>query len=723
MATIGCANEASPSSASVAPTIEVTCPEGSSVEGRACSPRFDVCDERSVARLGGGCIAVGIADDACGDGFIATGDGACRPVLPKSTCAAEQLAIPGDASCRPIASCGSQPFAEVTGPAVYVDAAATGGDGSRARPFATIGAALAVADTTVLVAPGTYEENLRIERATKIVGRCATDVVLRGTIEALAPITLVGISITGSGHAVAATSTDVELDSVAIHDVAGNGVRALGDGAIRIRNTHIDRAVDAAVFARGARVTLERSVLSRTGGAGHGVDIVGLEAPYGAASLTVDRSVIEAMPHEGVLATSATTTLTDSVVRAVGGPGVVAMYLRPPLSFTSRRMVIERATTYGMYLGGCASTIEASTIRRTYGVGLRTATWGELPGVTAIRNSTFEDNASETLRLEDSVVRLERSIVRRTEAISDRGRGIALMRGGLPDVISQPALDVVESLVADSGSTGITSIRGTLRVTGSRIRRSSGFGATVFASSAWFDRSLIEETAPDSAGAFGVGINVNWDGVRPTELTVTDSAIETSSYAGIGAFGGVVTVLRSRINDIVPQPSDGDGGVCISVAPTWPRTLRPGALFVGRSVLSRCAKAGVLSLGSTTAIEDSVIRDIRALRDGRFGDGVVAAADVMRSRFARSELSLRHSLLSHNARAGLAVFGSTASVGDAQFECDPIAIDVEPLSAEAARLSDLGGNVCGCADATIACSAQSQSLAPLPPPKVGEIPK
>jgi hypothetical protein len=71
--------------------------------------------------------------------------------------------------------------------------------------------------------------------------------------------------------------------------------------------------------------------------------------------------------------------------------------------------------------------------------------------------------------------------------------------------------------------------------------------------------------------------------------------------------------------------------------------------------------------------------------------------------------------IERGVRAGLAVFGGGASIASTAFECNLIALDSELAGPVQSHLDDAGGNVCGCAGASIACTVQSSSLAPPAP--------
>lgn len=107
--------------------LTTTCSPRHDAVGPACVPRFDACAGDALPKLGGGCEAVG---------------------------------DPGGLTVKePVEACGAAPS-----DAVFVDGSYSGAsDGTSARPYPTIAAALAVASTTVWIASGVYREDLVLD--------------------------------------------------------------------------------------------------------------------------------------------------------------------------------------------------------------------------------------------------------------------------------------------------------------------------------------------------------------------------------------------------------------------------------------------------------------------------------------------------------------------------------------------------------------------------------
>jgi hypothetical protein len=132
-------------------------------------------------------------------------------------------------------------------------------------------------------------------------------------------------------------------------------------------------------------------------------------------------------------------------------------------------------------------------------------------------------------------------------------------------------------------------------------------------------------------------------------------------------------------------------------------------------------------------IKDSHIDDTRALPDGALGDAIVIDLSrhvVVRGSEPPGLLGLEaQMLLSNSARVGLTNFGSYVELGNTQFECNVIDLDLEaepanfygpgiPPEDTPGTFINLQGNVCGCAGDVSACRAQSTQIVPPAPPPV-----
>jgi hypothetical protein len=97
------------------------------------------------------------------------------------------MEVIGKSTCQPVGDCGSGTWGKIAGTynTLFVDGSHSGGspDGSRNRPYTTIGAALARVGKNghVALAAGTYNEELSIStEGLTLEGRCAAMVTIKG---------------------------------------------------------------------------------------------------------------------------------------------------------------------------------------------------------------------------------------------------------------------------------------------------------------------------------------------------------------------------------------------------------------------------------------------------------------------------------------------------------------------------------------------------------------
>jgi hypothetical protein len=145
--------------------------------------------------LAAGCSESGKDPDA---GTGTTADANLKPPGCASPCAEGQVCSGGTCVAPgPSRACGSARYGDglPTGDVLFVDGAASGqGDGTKAKPYATIGAALAAAASaapdagapspvTIAVADGTYDESLALTHSVTLRCRCAEKVRITGPVE------------------------------------------------------------------------------------------------------------------------------------------------------------------------------------------------------------------------------------------------------------------------------------------------------------------------------------------------------------------------------------------------------------------------------------------------------------------------------------------------------------------------------------------------------------
>lgn len=542
-----------------------TCPAGLVALGDACVPRADDCGALAAPALAGGCVSVGVPEGACAEGFTSDGQAACDAVLPTEACPKGTMAIPGEKVCRAVAPCGDAPFPEVGDDALFVDAAVTAtGDGTRARPFATIGEAILKArdGSTVAIAAGTYEEDLTVRHAMRLIGRCPEKVVLKPkaatfTVRVLGSATLRGLSFTGSSTtgrastALGVNAPDVVLEDVWIHDNVEGGVWVLGDGpatSVTLKNALVEDNTEYGVRVLGARATIERSVVrgSKSTADSSGAGVIGLpsETPTAHGSeLAVTRSVVSGNKGAAVWAIGSRVTVSASALRETD-PGRQNPTVSSGLTVSRDDdlgldadadvidTVIERCRGNGMVTIGGRIRAERVVIRditevrgTSGGDGVFVTDAGEVSLVqSVVRRATLDGIATV-----GGSIRLDRSLVDATRRGSASLGGFGVRVTGQPDAGPMPTAVLRSSIVASSES----------------------FGVYAFGAKLDLQDVAIRGVTADAVGHYGDGLTIMTSKVGGETWRASLSArglwISDVARAGLSIFGADATLEKARI--------------------------------------------------------------------------------------------------------------------------------------------------------------------------------
>jgi len=578
IALLGCAREGSDAS-------PPPCAEGS------CPTRFDACGEVEIAIAGGGCLAVGVPSSGCAEGFRSE-RGGCAPILPATPCAAHEMAIPGEASCRAIAPCPDGTFGAIPDDAgtIHVDQSATAvtPDGSRARPYTTLQAAIdALSSTrsTIAIAAGSYAENLIVRRPARIVGRCPALVEIKGastTDPALtigSNVVLESLAVTGSSIGIAAADTKgVVIDRVWVHDTAYIGIAALQRTRttdVVVRDSLIEGAHESGVASTGALLTLERSVVRDTTSArptvpaGFGVSALFSSTSKTAADVKILRSVVERSTLVSVSVIGSRLSLDGSIVRDTrtrsdGAGGGVALKATPgsgpPPEIHIAGSVLERSRDFGVELLDCAATIERSVIRDVVPEDTAAATGAGLGirgGELTMLDSLVEDVRGAGLLIA-APARIEGTIVRRVSPFATAGTGelgVGLVISPASDTAPGPEVSLARVLVAETSTAGVLAFGAGLTVSASRIRDTRPTSNRLFG-----DGLVLIAVANDAGEAI------------PARAAVDSTEILRSARAGVATFASSVSLASSRVAcasfdfAIVPTFVDSEGRTLASDA-------------------------------------------------------------------------------------------------------------------------------------------------------------
>ncbi len=155
---------------------------GCGSEETPAPPVVPACEPPGFVVPSGICVVPGVPADGCGVGFAHDNLGGCVAVLPSEPCPSGMIALPGDETCREVSPCGQGTWGDipVDGASEYVDGsyAAADSDGSAERPWPTISQAVdaAAAGALVAVAPGSYGEDLELNKPIILWGKCPAEV-------------------------------------------------------------------------------------------------------------------------------------------------------------------------------------------------------------------------------------------------------------------------------------------------------------------------------------------------------------------------------------------------------------------------------------------------------------------------------------------------------------------------------------------------------------------
>jgi hypothetical protein len=241
------------------------------------------------------------------------------------------------------------------------------------------------------------------------------------------------------------------------------------------------------------------------------------------------------------------------------------------------------------------------------------------------------------------------------------------------------------------------------------VERSHSQGLITVGSHVTVENSVVRDTQPQAATQrFGRGISMEPDPTSflPSSLTVRSSLCERNHEHGVIATFGDLVVERTWIRDTYPRPLDllGGRGIEVHDDPMGVATLAATAVLVERSV-----GTGVF-LASSSMLDGVVVRHTAAEPPtGLFGDGIDVIF-IPAVAGAPPHVFMGASRIEANTRAGLAVYDATAEVGASALQCNAFDLDADPTA-----LTDLGGNTCGCGDATEPCRVATSDLAPPSP--------
>ncbi len=709
------------------------------------------CAESEVTQADGTCQPAGVPAAACTDGFTPDGQGGCDVVMPTAdcpdgtmavpgdtacravgvveppTCPPGQLALPGESLCHELGDCGSAPWgsAPIDATTQFVDGASTGAsDGSAARPWKTIGAAIAAADaastptSSIAIAAGSYAENVTLSvKPTKLFGRCPRLVEIVGSGGAPA-IRITGSAARGSevhrlavrgdgvGVSIEADTDATSLDGVWVHDAAGFGV--LAQSAVTITSALVEATTDAGIYALSGAAhvggTLVRGIVRGSDPNVSGEGIVAREA----GALDLSGVVVEHALGAGVRSTNSTTTIAGALVRdtapyATGNAGYgIEQFVSDGQAgtLTVTGSTVARSTTAGIAVGGrTQALIEASRVHDTAagpagagatgsGLTVQSVTGVSSPAPTAtVRGSLFERNHAIGVGAIGSSISLAASVVRDTVSDATNANGIGV------------------EAQWDAGNRRPSQVT----MTGCLVERNQGVGVVADGAQLSITRSVVRRTqALPGSARFGFGLEAFSKAAARGKLTLQSTLVAGNLATGILIDGADADISESTVRDVEPQQSDHKNGRGIEVQ-DLDATLAPPEVTLRTTSVRNCNDVGVMITDHAAATIDGLsVVETHALADGSGGDGLVVWD---------AKTSVADTSISSSARAGILGLGSDVALTNTTVLCASFAVDGEPDSISQAPYSFdfTGGATCGCGDQTGSCQVLSAHLSPPTP--------
>lgn len=368
---------------------------------------------------------------------------------------------------------------------------------------------------------------------------------------------------------------------------------------VTVRGSRFDRGRGTGLFASGADVTVENTVIDDVEPDAESPDsrVVNVQSTSFDLSdrstyLTMRHCVLSKAQGIGLYASGGRHDLTGIVIRDIapdlsneGGRG---LYLRDdqltgsPIQVQSRGSVVNRATEVGVFMAGGEATFEGLVVRDTQassegrGRGVSLGTTTAKPVVT-LRASRIERNLGHGIFSFGARLTLEGTVVRDTLPADSGGfgRGLgALSEQGVP-------VNVVGSLFSGNREVGLYAQGVALQMTG----------------------SAIEGTRALDDGTRGRGLSLHPGPTEaPTTAAITESVIRDNDEMGIYVLDTATTVHRSIITTTRSVAADGPAlfGDAIVVDGT-------SELTVTESLLARNQRAAILYLGGQVALGDTAL--------------------------------------------------------------------------------------------------------------------
>ena len=195
------------------------------------------------------------------------------------------------------------------------------------------------------------------------------------------------------------------------------------------------------------------------------------------------------------------------------------------------------------------------------------------------------------------------------------------------------------------------------------VTRNRTLGIYLSSSRAKVERSVIRDTieqASDSNFGGGIEARIQAGKTQMSKLELQDSLVTDNRNVGIYLSGSSATLDRSVVRGTRERVSDKNGGVGIQMTFASSQGKR-SQLTMRHSLVTQNRTIGLHLTGSTATLERSVVSDTQMrASDKNRGTGVLASMVPGQSK--GSEVNLRYSLVSGNRTVGIALSSSKATL-------------------------------------------------------------
>jgi len=374
------------------------------------------------------------------------------------------------------------------------------------------------------------------------------------------------------------------------------------------------------------------------------------------------------------------------------------------------RVAVTSATPAVAVFGASGALLEQVWVHDVGNAGVVVQATTSKASLT-MRRSLIERAKKFGLVATAATVQVEASVVRGTALATGAKGGEGLVAQIDPDTRAPSVFGVRGSVIEGNASFGVLAIGSTVDLDGcvllaNRAEGEGGVGGGAFAQAAVetgdpstvsIKRSLLSGNEVQGVGVKRSTLLVERSVIRDTggrtsdgiggpgvqvtidaSATVLDSVLERNHHAGALLIGGRLVLEGVIVRDTAAILANGMLGIGVG-AQFEPTEAAATSLTVRRSLVSRNAFAGIVVNGAVLTLEDSRVEDTRAsATTAEFGDGITLATVRLGEGIWPARATLANVSITGSARSGISVFAADLAMVGTAFRCNGIDLDVEP---------------------------------------------